>query len=359
MRFFTKCVGYLFLIIIIFYIITMQPQELYNKLRSVQNGTVLCQYSMENCERLCILINEINELKKQKDVALLAHSYVAPEIIFGVADYSGDSYQLSKNAVETTAQTIIFAAVEFMGETAKILNPSKRVLIPGTNTGCSLADSITGKEVEKLREIYKDHTFVCYINTTAAVKAACDVCVTSSNVVKSVSSIPNYKIVFLPDKLMGENLKNELEKNGVKKELVLHSGTCYVHEQYDADLVKYFRIQNKDLRIICHPECHPGVAALSDFVGSTGQMLDYIRKLPESSPILLLTECGLNARLQSELPNRRFIGSCSLCKYMKSNSLENILQTLKSPESAKEIKLDAETSQSAKRCIDAMFKYAE
>ena len=337
----------------------MQAQELYDKFRSVQNGTVLCQYSMENCEKLTLLINEINELKKEKDAAILAHSYVAPEITFGVADYSGDSYQLSKNAMETDAQTIIFAAVEFMGETAKILNPNKRVLIPGSNPGCSLADSITGEQVKKLREQHKDHTFVCYINTTADVKAACDVCVTSSNVVKIVSNIPSDKIVFLPDKLMGENLKNELEKIGVKKELVLHTGTCYVHEQYDPDLVKFFRIQNKGLRIISHPECHPGVAMLSDFVGSTSQMLNYVRKLPEEAPILLLTECGLNARLQSELPNRRFIGSCSLCKYMKSNSLENILQTLKQPDKAREVQLDPSVIIAAKRCIDNMFKYAE
>jgi quinolinate synthase len=337
----------------------MLAEELHNKLLSVQSGTVLCQYSMENCERLVSLINEINELKKERNAAILAHSYVAPEITFGVADYSGDSYQLSKNAMETEAQNIIFAAVEFMGETAKILNPNKRVFIPGSNTGCSLADSITGEDVKRLRERYKEYAFVCYINTTADVKAACDVCVTSSNVVKIASKIPNDKIVFLPDKLMGENLKNDLEKMGLKKELVLHTGTCYVHEQYDPDLVKYFRMQNKGLRIVSHPECHPGVAMLSDFVGSTGQMLDYIRKAPEEDPILLLTECGLNARLQSELPNRRFIGSCSLCRYMKSNSLENILQTLKEPEKAKEIKLNAGVLAAAKRCIDNMFVYAE
>jgi quinolinate synthase len=337
----------------------MQAQELYNKLRSVQSGTVLCQYSMEACERLTVLINEINELKKERNAAILAHSYVAPEITLGVADYSGDSYQLSKNAMETPAQTIIFAAVEFMGETAKILNPNKRVLIPGTNTGCSLANSITGEQVKDLRKKYKEHTFVCYINTTADVKAVCDVCVTSSNVLKIASNIPNDKIVFLPDKLMGENLKNDLANKGIKKELVLHTGTCYVHEQYDPDLIKFFRIQNKELRIASHPECHPNIVMLSDFVGSTSQMLDYIHSVPENAPVLLLTECGLSARLQSELPNRRFIGSCNMCKYMKSNSLENILQTLKEPEKAKEIKLNADVLAAAKLCIENMFKYAE
>jgi quinolinate synthase len=314
---------------------------------------------MEKCEKLAVLINEINELKRERDAAILAHSYVAPEITFGVADYSGDSYQLSKNAMETHANTIIFAAVEFMGETAKILNPNKRVFIPGSETGCSLAGSITGEQAVELRNKYRDYTFVCYINTTADVKAACDVCVTSSNVVKIVSSIPSDKIVFLPDRLMGENLKNELAQRDVKKELVLHTGTCYVHEQYDPDLVKYFRMQNEGLRIVSHPECRPEVAALSDFVGSTGQMLEYIRKSPEEAPILLLTECGLNARLQTELPHRQFIGSCSLCKYMKSNSLENILQTLKAPQNAKEIKLDADVLANAKRCIENMFVYSE
>ncbi|MDR2732343.1 MAG: quinolinate synthase NadA [Fibromonadaceae bacterium] len=337
----------------------MRAIDLYNKLRSVQHGTVLCQYSMEKCEKLAVLINEINELKRERDAAILAHSYVAPEITFGVADYSGDSYQLSKNAMETHANTIIFAAVEFMGETAKILNPNKRVFIPGSETGCSLAGSITGEQAVELRNKYRDYTFVCYINTTADVKAACDVCVTSSNVVKIVSSIPSDKIVFLPDRLMGENLKNELAQRDVKKELVLHTGTCYVHEQYDPDLVKYFRMQNEGLRIVSHPECRPEVAALSDFVGSTGQMLEYIRKSPEEAPILLLTECGLNARLQTELPHRQFIGSCSLCKYMKSNSLENILQTLKAPQNAKEIKLDADVLANAKRCIENMFVYSE
>jgi quinolinate synthase len=336
----------------------MQPQELYDKLRSVQNGTVLCQYSMENCKRLASLINEINELKKERDAAIFAHSYVAPEITLGVADYSGDSYQLSKNAMEAQAQTIIFAAVEFMGETAKILSPGKRVFIPGTNPGCSLAESITGKQVKDLRSKYKEHTFVCYINTTADVKAACDVCVTSSNVLTIIRNIPNDKIVFLPDKLMGENLKNDLAKMGVKKELVLHTGTCYVHEQYDPDLIKFFRIQNDGLCIASHPECNPEVAKQSDFVGSTSQMLNYIRSIPENAPVLLLTECGLSARLQSELPNRRFIGSCNMCKYMKSNSLENILQTLKEPEKAKEIKLSADILAAAKRCIENMFKYA-
>ncbi len=245
-----------------------------------------------------------------------------------------------------------------MGETAKILNPTKDVLIPGPLTGCSLADSITGAEVKALREKYPDHTFVCYINTTADVKANCDVCVTSSNVMKIVSSLENDKIVFVPDGLMGQNLIDEMQKRDIKKEIVLHSGCCYVHETYDSELINFFRSQNPGLKVVSHPECHPGVALLSDYVGSTGQMVSYIKEQPEGTPFLLLTECGLNARMQYEFPNKTFIGSCSMCKYMKSNSLENILETLRHPEKAQRVELDEATRVAAKKCIDAMFYYA-
>lgn len=337
----------------------MNAHELFARLKSVQPGTVLCNYSLEACERLVPLINEINALKKERNAVILAHSYVAPEIVFGVADFDGDSYKLSQDATRVQADLIVFVAVEFMGETAKILNPSKTVLIPGTNPGCSLADSITGDQVCALRAQYPDYTFVCYINTTADVKAECDVCVTSANVVDIVAGLPNDKICFLPDKLMGQNLKAELERRGIHKEFVFHDGVCYVHEQYDPEMIEFFRMQNPGLRVVSHPECHPGVALLSDFVGSTGQMIEYIRKAPDSDPVLLLTECGLNARLQSELPQRHFIGSCSMCRYMKSNSLEGILAALREPTHARRVTLAPETMARARRCIDNMFLYAE
>lgn len=288
----------------------MTAQELLARLQSIQPGSVLCHYSLETCERLVPMIDEINRLKKERNAVILAHSYVAPEIVFGVADYDGDSYKLSQDATRVDADLIVFVAVEFMGETAQILNPGKTVIVPGSNPGCSLADSITGEQVRALRAQYPDYTFVCYINTTADVKAECDVCVTSANVVDIVAALPNDKICFLPDKLMGQNLQGELEKRGIHKQFVFHDGVCYVHEQYDPEMIEFFRMQNPGLRVVSHPECHPGVALLSDFVGSTGQMLDYIRKAPDSDPVLLLTECGLNARLQSELPHRHFIGSC-------------------------------------------------
>lgn len=336
----------------------MTAEELYKKLQSVQPGSVLCAYTMEKCEQILPLVNEINELKRERNAVILAHSYVAPEIVLTVSDFDGDSFKLSRDATKVEAENIIFAAVRFMGETAKILNPSKKVYIPGPLTGCSLADSITGEEVKRLREKYPYHTFVCYINTTASVKAECDVCVTSSNVMKIVSELKNDKIVFLPDKLMGENLQKELDRKGIKKELVLHSGFCYVHEQYDPEMIRFFRERNPGLVVVSHPECHPGVALQSDFVGSTGQMVEFLKKTNTDSPVLLLTECGLNARMQYEMPERLFIGSCSMCKYMKSNSLENILETLRHPEKATQIVLDETERLRAKKCIDAMFEYA-
>lgn len=337
----------------------MTAIELYEKLKTIQPGSVLCNYSMEACESMIPLIHEINELKKEKNAVVFAHSYVSPEITMSVADFVGDSFKLSRDATKVEADLIVFAAVRFMGETAKILNPNKRVLIPGSMTGCSLADSINADDMKALKAKYPEHTFVCYINTTAEVKAYCDVCVTSSNVIQVIKSIPNDKIVFVPDYLMGENIKADLKKQGIQKELVLFDGVCYVHEQYDHEMIRFFREQNPNLQVISHSECNPGVAMLSDYVGSTSQMVEYIQKESPQNPFLVLTECGLNAKLQAELPNHTFIGSCSMCKYMKSNSLTGILNTLRNPDQADEVIIQEDTRVKALKSIEAMFQYAK
>src|SRR5580692_1533147 len=196
--------------------------QLYEKLKNIKLGGTVCQYSLKKCEELVSIINKINELKEEKNAVILAHSYISPEIIYGVSDFVGDSYKLSKDALTTTASTIVFVAVRFMGETAKILNPEKEVLIPATLDGCTLADSIDAKTVKELRRQYPDHTFICYINTTAQVKAECDITVTSANVYKIAKAIPNDKIYFLPDKFMGQNLKNHLEREGIKKDVLFY-----------------------------------------------------------------------------------------------------------------------------------------
>jgi quinolinate synthase len=252
----------------------------------------------------------------------------------------------------------VFVAVRFMGETAKILNPDKEVLIPGTLTGCTLADAIDAKQVRELRRQYPDYTFVCYINTTAEVKAECDVCVTSANVYTIVENIPNDKIYFLPDKLMGENLKNEMARRGVQKDIKFYSGTCYVHEEYNADQIHKIRLEYPKAKIVSHPECNSAVVDNSDFVGSTEQMLAYMRET-ESNEFLMLTECGLSARLQSEFPNKKLVGSCTMCRYMKSNSLENILRVLKNPQPYDRVIVDEATRRKALRSIEAMFHYLQ
>ncbi|MBP9855057.1 MAG: quinolinate synthase NadA [Candidatus Omnitrophica bacterium] len=336
----------------------MTADELYDLLKDVHIGGQVCQYSLQKCNEIVPLINEINFLKKQRNACILAHAYVTPEIIYGVSDYVGDSYALSKNAMETTASTIVFAAVRFMGDTAKILNPEKDVLIPGLEDGCTLADSITAEEVRKLRKQYPDYTFVCYINTTAAVKAECDVCVTSSNVYKICINIPNDKIYFLPDKLMGINLRNELAKRWIKKDIKYYHGTCYVHEEYSADQIFKVKTEYPKAKIISHPECNAEVVKNSDFVGSTSELFDYMKKSKDKE-FMLLTECGLAGRLQVELPQKRIVGSCTLCRYMKSNTLQDIKRVLTAPTERDHVKIDPAIMDRARACIEAMFKYNE
>src|SRR3989338_1170974 len=209
--------------------------QLFEKLKNIRVGGTICHYSLKKCEELVSVVNEINALKEENNAVILAHSYVSPEITYGVADFVGDSYGLSKDAMATKATTIVFAAVRFMGETAKILNPEKEVLIPSVLDGCSLADSITAEQVVTLRKQFPGYTFICYVNTSAEVKAECDVCVTSANVYKIAKNFPNDKIYFLPDKLMGQNLAIEMNKQGVKKDIRYYDGTCYVHETYDPE----------------------------------------------------------------------------------------------------------------------------
>jgi quinolinate synthase len=334
----------------------ISADQLYAKLKNIKVGGTVCHYSFKKCEELVTLINEINVLKEQKNAVVLAHSYISPEIIYGVSDFVGDSYKLSQDAMTTSAKTIVFAAVRFMGETAKILNPEKEVLIPAALDGCTLADSITADNVRGLRRQYPDYTFVCYINTTAEVKAECDVCVTSSNVYAIVENIPNEKIYFLPDKLMGQNLKNDLARRGVKKDIQFYSGTCYVHEEYNIDQILKIRLEYPQAKIVSHPECNAAVVDNSDFVGSTEQMLAYMRET-ESTEFLMLTECGLSSRLQSEFPHKKLVGTCTLCKYMKSNTLEDILRVLKNPQPRDRVVFDEAIRLKARRTIEAMFFY--
>jgi quinolinate synthase len=336
----------------------MTAQELYQKLKNIRIGGSVCQYSLKKCEELIPLINEINRLKKEKDAVILVHSYVSPEMVYGIADIVGDSYKLSRDAMKTKASTIVFVAVRFMAETAKIVNPGKTVLLPTKDAGCTLADAITAADVRRLRQEFPGYTFICYVNTTAEVKAECDVCVTSGNVYQVVERIAADKIYFLPDKFMGINLKNEMARRNVKKDIKFFSGSCYVHEEYTGEQIFKVRTEYPGVKIVSHPECNEQVIANSDFVGGTEQMLDYMRKT-SSKQFLMLTECGLSSRLQSEFPDKELVGSCSLCKYMKSNTLEDVLRVLKAPKPEDRIEVPESVRVRALKSLEAMFLYSE
>ena len=300
---------------------------------------------------------EINRLKKEKDAVILTHSYVEPEIIYGVGDFKGDSYYLSLMARDSRAKIIIFAGVVFMAETAKILSPDATVIVPDRNSGCSLADSITGEGVRRLKAVHPDATVVCYINSTAEVKAESDVCVTSGNVYDIVAGLPARRIIFVPDRLMAENLRVELRRLGVDKEVISSDGTCMVHEEFTTGQVLAARSQFPGLKVVAHPECPPDVAAAADFVGSTGAMMKYVKA--SSAPyFLMLTECGLVGRLEVESPEKRFIGGCRLCPYMKLNTLQGILSALEAPREAQIVTIDEGLRRRASLSIERMFSLA-
>jgi quinolinate synthase len=314
-------------------------------------------WTLDRCREVAPLTLEIGRLKQEKQAVILAHSYVEPEIVYGVADFRGDSYFLSLKAREAKARMIVFAGVVFMAETAKILSPEATVVVPDRGSGCSLADSIDGEGLRRLKGLYPDAAVVCYINSTADVKAESDVCVTSGNVYDIVCRLPARRILFVPDRLMAQNLRTELARRGVDKEVVSSDGTCLVHDVFDASQITAAREQFPGLKVVAHPECPPEVAAAADFVGSTGAMMKYVKSTP-APYYLMLTECGLVARLQVEAPEKRFIGGCRLCPYMKLNSLEKIRDALAAPRPDQIVHLDEGLRVRAARSIERMFQLA-
>lgn len=334
-----------------------KAHELHASLGSVTTVNGLCAFTVERCQALAPMVLEIEALKRERNAIVLAHTYLSPEVQKTVADFAGDSYGLSLEAQRTDAELIVFAAVDFMAETAKLLNPDKTVLAPNPEGGCSLADSITGPEVRRLREQHPDHTFLCYINTTADVKAACDVTVTSSNLYGIVEVIDNDKIFFLPDRLMAMNIKAHLAERGIDKQVEFTSGTCYVHEEYAGEGIPMVRQNFPGVKVLAHPECKPEVIERADYVGSTGQMLKYVEG-SDDGQFLVLTECGLVDKLRSAHPRKEFVGSCQLCKYMKANALEQVLAVLRDP-TQRRVEIDPATADDARRCIEAMFRYTD
>ncbi len=268
------------------------------------------------------LIHKINILKKQKNAVVLAHNYQTPEIFHAVADIAADSLALAVEAEKTNADIIVLCGVHFMAETAKLMNPNKKVLLPDMGAGCSLASSITGKDVRMLKEKYPGVPVVTYVNTSAEVKAESDICCTSANAIKVVESFGADKVIFLPDQYMAKYVQSK-----TKVQIISWVGTCIVHEKFTAQEIKDIKKQNPGIKVLTHPECPPEVIAASDFTGSTTGMSKYVKN-KQPKKVMLVTECSMSDNVQVDNPNVQFIRPCNLCPYMKSISLPKILECL-------------------------------
>tara|TARA_Y100000590_G_scaffold198615_1_gene225567 strand:- start:6603 stop:7592 length:990 start_codon:yes stop_codon:yes gene_type:complete len=292
------------------------------------------------------LIHEINKLKKEKNAVILAHNYQTPEIFYGIADIAADSLALAIEAEKTRADIIVMCGVHFMAETAKLMNPNKKVLLPDMGAGCSLASSITGKDVKMLKEKYPGVPVVTYVNTSADVKAESDVCCTSANAVKVVESLGVDKVIFLPD----HYLANYVQKN-TKVKIISWQGTCIVHEKFTGKEVEDIRKENPDIKVIAHPECPPDVISASDFAGSTSSMVKYVKE-KQPKKVLLVTECSMSDNVQIENPNVQFIKPCNLCPHMKKITLNKVYDCLKNE--TNEIKIGHNIAEMARKSVQRM-----
>ena len=307
--------------------------------------------------RVAGLTLEINRLKKEKNAVICAHVYQTPDIILGIGDLVGDSYKLADDCRKTAADIIVFCGVHFMAETAKILNPSKKVYVPSKNAGCSLSEAITGEDVRKLKAEHPGVPVVTYINTSAEVKAESDCIVTSANAEKILRKMyeKHDKVIFIPDRFMGMNLAKALGKTpGV--DIFLWKGTCIVHEHFNPELIKVYRKRYPGIVALAHAECPSELIDAVDFMGGTGDMMRYVEN-SNASAYLLVTECGFGELAKLKFPEKNFIAMCRLCPYMKSITLESVLSLLKDP-NPEEVTVPEDIAARAKKSIDKMFELA-
>ena len=294
------------------------------------------------------LIEKINKLKKEKNAVILAHSYMTPEIYHCVADIVGDSLLLAKESQKAKADIIIMCGVHFMAETAKILNPNKKVLIPDMSAGCSLAESITGEDVRLLKQKYPGVPVVSYVNTSADVKAETDICCTSSNAVEIVESLGVDKVIFLPDEYLGKNVAAQ-----TKVQIITFHGTCIVHERFTPEEIREYRKNYPGIVVLAHPECPPEVVAEADYTGSTSKMSNYVRdKQPKK--VLMVTECSMSDNVAIDNPNVEMIKPCNLCPYMKKITLQGIYNSLTN--GTDEVKLTDAVMDKARLSIKKMIE---
>tara|TARA_B100000242_G_scaffold290573_1_gene262211 strand:- start:1041 stop:1997 length:957 start_codon:yes stop_codon:yes gene_type:complete len=294
------------------------------------------------------LVDKINRLKKEKNAVILAHNYMTPEIYHCVADIVGDSLLLAKESQKAKADTIIMCGVHFMAETAKILNPDKKVLIPDTKAGCSLAESITGDDVRLLKEKYPGVPVVSYVNTSADVKSETDICCTSSNAVEIVESLGVDKVIFLPDEYLAQNVAAQ-----TKVKIISYKGTCIVHERFTPEEIREYRKNYPGIVVLAHPECPPDVVAEADYTGSTSKMSNYVKdKQPKK--VLMVTECSMSDNVAIENPEVEMIKPCNLCPYMKKITLQGIYNSL--TKGTEEVTLTKDVMDKARLSIARMIE---
>jgi len=293
------------------------------------------------------LIHKINMLKKEKNAVVLAHNYQTPEIFHGIADIAADSLTLAVEAEKTNADIIVLCGVHFMAETAKLMNPGKKVLLPDMGAGCSLASSITGKDVKMLKEKYPGVPVVTYINTSADVKAESDICCTSANAIKVVESLGADKVIFLPDQYLAKYVSTK-----TKVQIISWIGTCIVHERFSAQEIEDIKKQNPEITVLSHPECPAEVIAASDYTGSTSGMSNYVKK-NQPKKVMLVTECSMSDNVQVDNPNVQFIKPCNLCPHMKTITLSKILDCLE--KETNEILIPEVISRRARKAVERMI----
>lgn len=296
------------------------------------------------------MVELVLELKRQRNAVILVHNYQRPEM-FRIADYIGDSLGLSVKAAETDADVILFCGVKFMAETAKILSPKKTVLLPTLDAGCSLADMATVEKLEEVKKKYPDAAVVSYVNTGADIKAVSDICCTSANAVEVVNSLPNKRVIFLPDKNLGRYVQQHTDK-----EIILWDGYCFVHDKLDEDTLMEFRQRYPDAKIIAHPECREDLLKLADHICGTGGMAKFA-KSDGSKNFVVVTECGMTEKLRQDVPEKNFLSFCNICPYMKSTTLPLVISSLVN--NAHEITLPESTIVNARKAIDRMLQISK
>ena len=296
-------------------------------------------------------IAAINRLKVERKAIILAHNYQTPEIFHGVADLTGDSLALAREAARTGAERIVVCGVHFMAETAKLLNPEKTVLIPDLEAGCSLADAITAEDVRLLRQRYPGVPVVSYVNTSAAVKAESDLCCTSANAVAAVESLGVDRVILLPDEYLARYVAGQ-----TRVKVIFWRGHCEVHERFSARDLRDYRRQFQDLVILAHPECSPDVLAEADFVGSTAGMIRHVGK-HRPRRVVMVTECSMSDNVAVEFPGIQFVRPCNLCPHMKRITLPKILNSLLNGEHVVEV--EAGVAEGARRAVQRMINIAK